>query len=99
MGGFILQLGGVTIAAQCAAQTATSLSVCGAELQEASRGAAALEAHAEFITELGLAGDNHAVLYCDNKGVEQIANSQTSFGKRSLALARRARYLLTTCRS
>ena len=76
----------------CSGHKATTLGATDSELWEASRCAATVEAHVEFVGELGHAMSEPAELECDCAAVVSISASQASF-KRSLYLARRVRYL------
>ena len=97
-GGFTLEVGERVVHATCGKHQATTLGASDGELYESSRAVASLSAHRGFVGELGFAQTARSELKCDSAAVVAIASNQASF-KRSLYLARRARFVQEHCGS
>lgn len=94
-GGHTIEFGSsspVVVHASCGRHRITTLGTSDAELYEASKCAATLEAHQLFCQEIGYPQEEAPALRCDNAAVVAIAASGSAF-KRSLYMARRARFL------
>jgi hypothetical protein len=93
-GGFRLLIGDVTIHAKSGKQHGrTTLATCDAELMEVSNAIALVEAHRDFLGELGFPQLQPSPIGCDNSAAVSIANKATAF-KRSLYMYRRADFVL-----